>query len=313
MTAPVRRVPDLRTVSTGHGYPEGPCLGPDGTLYVVELAGGVVARVIDGRREVLARSEGAPNGAVVAPDGTVFFCNNGGNWGPNASTGFVAGRGGAVPRIERLGPDGGVTTVIDAIDGRPLRAPNDLVRDADGGIWFTDPAWAERDDEGRAAASASPPGGVGYVREDGTGARLALDGLVFPNGIVLTLDGGAVIVGETGTGRLLRAQIRGAGELGEPEVFAELGADAFPDGMCFDSEGRLLVAGTGSGAVFVVAPDGSLLEVLEMPDPDVTNVCFGGEDGRTVYVTEASLGRVSAMSWPVAGAPLPGSPAPWAR
>lgn len=300
---------ELRTLSTGHAYPEGPVLAPDGSLYAVDMAAASVVRV-NGGRAVIAESPGAPNGAAMSPDGTIYVCNNGGNWGPNASTGGRAGLGGGTPRIQRIDPGHDPEDVLVEIDGRPLDAPNDIARDADGGLWFTDPVWAERDSIGRARAADSPPGAVCYLSPDGSAARVH-EGLIFPNGIALTPDGAALIVGETGTGRLLRFPIASQGALEEPTVFSDLGVDAFPDGFAFDGEGRLVVAGTGSGALFVVGQYGELERRIEMRDPDVTNVCFAGEDGRVLVVTEASLGRVSAMAWDAPGEPLPGMDPPW--
>ncbi|GAA3625557.1 SMP-30/gluconolactonase/LRE family protein [Nonomuraea rosea] len=295
---------DERVIATGFAYTEGPCIGPDGTLWVVELAGGCVSRIEDGRRIVVARPGGSPNGAAFAPDGRLVFCNNGGNWGPNESTGMRPGPGGGHPAIQCLTGDGEVHTLLDSIDGTPLNAPNDLCFDQHGGYYFTDPVWARRDEHGSAPAAASPPGDVCYVSPDGT-ARRVHHGLRFPNGLHVTPDGQALLVGETGTGLIHRFDITAPGSLGPPATYADLGPDSFPDGMCFDRDGRLLVAGTGSGAVFVVAPGGGTVQdTVRFADPDVTNVCFGGPDQRTLFVTQASLGRVVAIEWPVPGMAL---------
>jgi gluconolactonase len=296
-------------VATGFSYPEGPCFDANGTLHAVELAGGVVSRIIDGQRVVLATPGGSPNGAAFDDAGSLWICNNGGNWGPNASTGGRPGLGGGLAAIQVVDPDGSFATVLSAIDDRPLASPNDLALDPRGGMWFTDPVWATRDRSGSALAAASPPGSVCFLADDGT-ARRCHTGLVFPNGLVLTPDGGELLVDETGTGRIHAFPVLGPGRLGDPRVRWELGPDAYPDGMCLDSAGRLIVAGTGSGALFVVGERG-LEARIDMADPDVTNVCFGGPDGRTLFVTEASLGRVVSLRWDVPGQPLPVGPRPW--
>lgn len=288
----------------GLAYPEGPCFDAFGTLHFVELAGRSVGSVVDGGRNILARVDGSPNGAAFDASGTLWWCNNGGNWGPNASTGMRAGRGGAPGLIQRLDPDGSVLDVISATtDGAPLRSPNDLAFDSDGGLWFTDPVWAARDASGSARAADSPPGNVCYADTDGAAVVVAA-GLRFPNGLALVPGEPALVVGETGTGRLIKYPILGPGRLGPGQIWCELGADAFPDGMCFTASGRLIVAGTGSGALFVVAPGGVLEARIAMEDVDVTNVCFGGEDARKLYVTQAALGRIVVIDWPEPGAPL---------
>lgn len=285
----------------GLAYPEGPCFDAYGTLHFVELAGRCVASVAGGRRTVLARVAGSPNGAAFDRSGRLWWCNNGGNWGPNASTGMRAGLGAEPGLIQRLDPDGSVRDVIrETAGGEPLHSPNDLAFDGDGGLWFTDPVWAARDTTGRAAAADSPPGNVCYA---GTGAAAVIvaTGLRFPNGLAMVPGERALVVGETGTGRLIRYPVLGPGRLGPGRTWCELGADAFPDGMCFTASGRLIVAGTGSGALFVVAPDGGLEDRIPMADIDVTNVCFGG---RRLYVTQAGLGRIVVIDWPEPGAPL---------
>lgn len=298
-----------RVLATGFSYPEGPRFDADGVLHVVELASGVVSRVVDGRRVVLSEPGGSPNGAGFADNGLLYVCNNGGNWGPNESTGGRPGLGGALAAIQTVDRDGVWATVLTEIDGTPLNSPNDLVLDPRGGLWFTDPAWAARDSRGSAPASASPPGSVCFLDESGRGARCHT-GAVFPNGITLTPNLDELLVSETGTGRILAFPVLGPGSLGEPRVWAELGAESFPDGIALDSAGRLLVAGTGSGAVFVVGPAGQI-DRISLADTDVTNLCFGGDDGRTVFVTQASLGRVVTLEWDVPGQHLPVGPRLW--
>lgn len=290
-------------VSTGFAYPEGPCFDATGVLYTVELAGGVVSRTIDGQREVWVRPGGAPNGAAFGADGTLYFCNNGGNWGPNASTGMIAGLGGQPALIQSVDPAGVIRTVADSCDGRALNGPNDLVLDGLGGIWFTDPAWAPRDPAGSAPASASPPGAVRYVGADRV-VTTVRNGLVFPNGIAITPEGDRLVVGETGTGDILVADLIAPGHVGDWSVYARLGEQSFPDGMCFDARGRLIVAGTGSGRLFVVGALGDVEREIPMDDRDLTNVCFGGPGFRTLFVTQAETGRVVSIAWDCPGSPL---------
>ncbi|MFV0427169.1 MAG: SMP-30/gluconolactonase/LRE family protein [Beutenbergiaceae bacterium] len=299
-----------RVIATGFAYPEGPRFDRHGTLHVVELAAGVVSRVHQGRRVVLVETAGSPNGAGFDEDGTLYICNNGGNWGPNPSTGGRAGPGGGLAAIQAVEPDGTFSTVLSNIDGDDLSSPNDLVIDPAGGLWFTDPVWAVRDARGVAAASASPPGSVCWTDGHGHAVR-AYSGLTFPNGIVLSPDGTELYVGETGTGRILAFPIQGRGLLGEPIARWDLGPDAVPDGLALDSLGRLLVAGTGTGLITVCAEDGSVEAAIAMADADITNLCFGGPHGRTLFVTEAALGRVVALEWEVPGLPLPVGPRLW--
>ena len=288
-------------VVTGLAFPEGPSVGRDGRLYVVELPRGCVSTVADGRRAVFALLGGAPNGTAFGPDGLLYICNNGGNWPPKPSTGGKPGVGGGLAAIQVVHPDGSFRVLVHEIGGVALNGPNDICFDDRGGFYFTDPAWAPRSPEGIAHAEKSPPGDVCYVAADGRASRV-WSNLLFPNGLHVTPDGKALVVAETGTGRVWRFAIRAPGELAQPEVVIDLGLESGLDGMCFDVEGRLLIAGCGSSSVYVLAPDLRRLEqTIAFSDPDNTNVCFGGDDHRTLFVTQATSGRVVSIQWPVPG------------
>ncbi len=290
-------------LSEGYSFVEGPCFDPHGVLHVVELANNCVSRVIDGKRSVLATLGGSPNGAAFGAGGELYVANGGGHWGANASTNGP-GPADSPGLIQSVLPDGSYQTVIFEIDGVPLTSPNDIVCDGEGGFYFTDPTWPDLHPDGTPNLDTLRPGSVCYGRPDGTGSRLHT-GFIFPNGIQISPDGASLIVDETGTGLVHRFPIIGPGKIGAPEVYADLGEGVGPDGMCFDSLGRLIVAGHGSHRVFVVAAGGGAVErEIVFQDPEVTNVCFGGEGFRTLYVTQASLGRIVTVEWDVAGARL---------
>lgn len=292
----------ITTVATGFSFTEGPCIDDSGVLHVVELAGRCVSRVVDGTRVPLAVLGGSPNGAAFADDGTLWIANGGGNFGPNPSTNGLFGLGNAGSYIQQVTPDGWSRTVLAEIDARRLHSPNDLCFDAEGGLWFTDPVWPPRHEGGVPDPTRVSPGDVCYLGPDGS-ARRAHTGLLFPNGIAVTPAGDALVVDETVTGIVHRFPITGPGELALPETYAALPPGT--DGMCFDSAGRLLVAGHGSHQVFVVAPGGGTIErTLDFLCPEVSNVCFGGPDLKTLFVTLAAAGEVVAVTWDVPGHPL---------
>lgn len=296
---------EITEIASGFSFTEGPCFDGEGRLHVVELANRCVSRIVDGERVVVAELGGSPNGAALGPDGDLYIANGGGNWGPNDSTQGRAGRGNAGSYIQRVNADGWSRTVLSEIDGRPLTSPNDLCFDAHGGLYFTDPVWPDRHEDGSPDVSTVSAGDVCYLGPDGEARRLHT-GLLFPNGICLTPDGSGLIVDETGKGLVHRFEIEKPGVVGQPEVYVDLGPTSGPDGMAFDSTGRLIVAGHGSGHAFVVTPEGGSVEQkLTFDDPEVSNVCFGGHENSTLYVTLARSGRVVAVQWDAPGAPLP--------
>ncbi len=289
----------FRTVATGLAFPEGPVVLADGSLVVTEIALGRLTRVHDdGRTEVYAEVGGGANGAAVAADGSVYVCNNGGRWPLDVpSTAGAATPPNGPGSIQRVAPDGTVTTVLDAIDGRPLDAPNDGAFGPDGGLWFTDPVWAS----GRLERSA---GSICYLGPDGS-ARRAHTGLQFPNGIGVSDDGRFLYVAESMTGSIVSFRIEGPGVLGDPKPNGLIGRRSVPDGFCADSAGRLIVAGHQTPSLFVLdAADGRPVAVVDVGATGPTNCCFGGPDGRTLYVTSSDRGEVLALDWPVPGMAL---------
>jgi gluconolactonase len=288
-------------IATGFSFPEGPCFDQEGVLHVVELAAGCVSRVVGGKRIVLAELGGSPNGAAFGRDGFLYVCNNGGYWPAAASTGYRHGLGGGPGLIQRVGPDGSFATVIAEIGGAPLNSPNDICFDDHGGFYFTDPKWAPRREDLSLDMGVLSPGSVCYGAPSGEAVRIDTE-ILFPNGLSVTDNGSSLIVDETGTGRIFRFPILDPGCLGEPELYADLGPDATPDGMCFDQDERLYVAGHGSNSVYVVAAGGGVVEeVISFEDAEITNVCFGGPDYCVLFVTQAVHGRVVSVNRRVPG------------
>jgi len=286
-----------RVVATGLSFPEGPSMGSDGSIFVVELAGRRVTRVQpDGAKETFATIEGSPNGSAFGADGALYICNNGGRWAAETSTDGKWGPGGYPASIQRILPDRTTETVVRAIDGVALNSPNDICFGPDGGFWFTDPIWP--DEHGVCA-----PGDLGYARPSGEAVRIHTE-LEMPNGLGVTDDGSTLLVTASRTFTVHAFPILGPGRLGKPHLFASLDNGVFPDGICFDVAGRVLCAGHGGSLIYVFSSSGELEDKIDMEDIDVSNLCFGGPDNRTLYVTESDMGRVAAIEWHTTGMTL---------
>lgn len=293
-------------IASGLGFPEGPVWMPDGTLLCVELKNRRVDRIHpDGRIEVIAEPGGSPNGLAIGPDGAGYVCNSGG-WGFTEIMGITVTEtyqpedysGG---RIERVDLDTGEVTVLyTECDGNPLMGPNDLVFDTTGNMWFTD--------HGKIRARERDHGGVYYAAPDGSSISEVIYPLESPNGIGLSPDGSMLYVAETHTGRVIEWPVEAPGVVGRPglighrgEVLAGLPGMQLLDSLAVDAEGYVVVGTLVNGGLTVIAPDGSSVEHVPLPDLLVTNVCFGGEDLRTAYITCSGTGTIHAMEWPRPG------------
>jgi gluconolactonase len=296
-------------IATGLQFPEGPIAMPDGSVLLVEIAAGRLVRVQpDGRVDVVAELGGGPNGAALGPDGHCYVCNNGGfSWrtddGFTRPTGAPADySGGAIQRVNL--ETGSVQTLYTQCDGVALHGPNDIVFDGDGGFWFTD--------FGKTFQDRILRGAVYYARTDGRYIRRAAHPLLTANGIGLSPDGRTLYVAETETSRLWSYPVTGPGTLGhEPWpspnggrlVHGLPGYQRF-DSLAVEEDGNICVATLVRGGVSVFSPAGELLEFHEAPEGYCTNLCFGGPDRRTAFITLSGYGQLFAARWPRAGLPL---------
>lgn len=187
-------------------------------------------------------------------------------------------------RLIRISPDGSVTPLATAYQGNTLRAPNDLIPDKKGGIYFTDPA-------PRPAPGVPPkePGNVHYRRPDGK-VLLLDDQIARPNGLTLSLDGRTLFVDDTEGEYLWAFDVHPDGSTTNKRQFTRLrfpqdsprGPRSGADGMAIDSKGRLYIA-TNAG-VQVLKANGEFLGLIRLPRIP-TNVAFVGSDRRTLIIT----------------------------
>jgi len=294
------------TIATGLRFPEGPVAMADGSVLVVEIQRGTLSRVLpDGAVDVVADCGGGPNGAAIGPDGSVWITNNGGcfefvDLGGMLVPGPVptSWTGGCIQRVDLA--TGSVEVIYTECDGRPLRAPNDLVFDAHGGFWFTD--------HGVRLERSSDRTGVFYATADGSSIREVLFPLDAPNGVGLSPAGDRLYVAETHTGRVWAWDVpepgvaQGSGLL-EPhgDLLCGLAGHQLLDSLAVDGDGWVCVGTLLNGGITAISPDGSVVEHHPADDLMVTNICFGGDDLRTAYATASSTGRLLSARWPRPG------------
>lgn len=301
------KVADFEVVTTGLRFPEGPIAMPDGSVVLVEIAAGRLSRVHPGGEiEVIADLGGGPNGAAIGPDGHCYVCNDGGfNWVEQDGILFPVGTpddyaGGRIERVDLT--TGEFEILYSECNGHRLNGPNDIVFDRHGGFWFTD--------TGKLFDRRIERGGLYYATVDGNHIEEVLYPLDLPNGLGLSPNEDRVYVAETYVGRIWQYPIAAPGKLADPVignadnlVYAPGGVAGF-DSTAMERDGNICQATVFTGGVSVVSPAGELVEFVEFPDPLVTNLCFGGADLRTAYVTLSGTGQLVKMPWPRPGLPL---------
>jgi gluconolactonase len=300
----------MEVVAEDLEYPEGPVALPDGSVLVVELAGEALKRIRpDGHTTVVAKIPGSPNGAAVGPNEKIFIANNGGlkfirDGKKIRSNGqSVDYRGGSIDIVDMT--TGKVERLYDRCGDYPLKGPNDLVFDANGDIWFTD--------FGKRREREMDRGYVYWARADGSEIREVVSQMIMPNGIGVSPDGKTLYVSETASGRLYAWEITAPGVLKKSpwpapyggKLLASPGGHTQFDSMAISASGAVCVAQPEGAGIFECSADGSVQRYHEVPDLLTTNLCFGGPDMQTCWITAANEGRLFKTRWHEPGLKLP--------
>jgi gluconolactonase len=322
------RTSEFRVVAEGLGYPEGPVAMPDGSVILTELSAQTLTRIAPGgTREVLATLGGSPNAAAPGPNARLFVCNSGGFQYVHLNmlgAPVAPGTPGAIcvtldqpadytsgsiqwfdPATKQFG------TLYDSFTDAagaslPLKGPDDLVFDNAGGCWITD--------FGKSRPRERDITGVYYAKADGSSIKEVIFPLSGPNGIALSPDGSRLYVAETYSRRVCFWDLAGPGQLAHPQLARVPGllTNSIPgqgllDSMKVDEQGNLYVATmlpkgnivAQNGGITVISPAGQILEFIELAvggvfDPLPSNICFGGPDRRTAFITLGGSGRLVA-------------------
>lgn len=298
---------DVTILATGLGFPEGPVACNDGSVVVTEIRNARCSRVSqDGTVSLFSDTGGGPNGLAIGPDGAFYLCNNGGS---RYVEGTSMGQGphpdyktGSVQRIDA--DTGAVTTLYSHCDGRKLSAPNDIVFDTDGGFYFTD--------MGKRHAHYRDNGGVYYALPDGSKVIELAYPMLTPNGCGLSPDGKTLYAADTEGARLWAFNVEGPGVLSKPapfhphsgQIIAGMPAHARFDSLAVMADGNVCIAVLGTGYIVEISPAGDIVREVKVPDVYPTNICFGGADMRTAYITLSDSGRLGVMQWATPGLKL---------
>lgn len=265
---------DFEPVAGPVTFTEGPTWVPDEpAVYFTDIRRGEIHRhdPTTGETEAWRTDTDRGNGLALGPDGAFYCCE----------------MGGQVARYDR---DGTRTVLVDSFEGDRLNSPNDLVFDAEGRLWFTDPDYDDQDDLelGHFSVYRLDPA------DDSAITRVTFD-TTNPNGLALSPAEDTLYVAQSeygeGNPRELRAYgIDDEGVASDYEVIHDFYPHRGVDGMCLDAEGNVVAAAgsaeSGPGPkLYVFSPAGEVLETHPYPAEAPTNCCFGGDDLTTVYAT----------------------------
>jgi gluconolactonase len=297
---------EIELVTEGLLFPEGPIAMDDGSVILTEIEGQRLTRVTpDGKKTVVAETGGGPNGAAIGPDGAIWVTNNGGSFEWLKQDGLTipgptppSHNGGYIQRVDIA--TGKVETVYDAHSPGDLRlnGPNDLVFDKQGGFWFTD--------HGCSTPDGRRNGGLFYAKTDGSLISCQRGHMISPNGVGLSPDEKTVYVADTHLGRLWAHDIATPGQIAPtdvinaPKVVCNLQGYQLLDSLAVEAGGKVCVATIINGGITAFDPDGTV-EHYPFPDILVTNICFGGADMQTAWVTCSSTGKLYKARWPRPG------------
>ncbi|WP_193088798.1 SMP-30/gluconolactonase/LRE family protein [Advenella sp. FME57] len=263
-----------------HSFLEGPSFDRSGNLWCVDLAHSRILRVDPkGEFEVVLQYDGEPNGLKIHRDGRIFVADH-------------------LHGLMILEPDAGtIKPYLQHVMREGLKGLNDLFFASNGDLYFTD--------QGESALN-NPTGRVFRLRADGKSVELLMDRLAGPNGLVMNKAENVLYVAITHDNAVYALRIEPDGSMKKASRYIQLsGSTAGPDGLAIDEAGNLAVVHAQAGTVWLFSPLGEpLYRIRSCAGLRTTNVAFGGEDGRTLYITEAEQGVILCAQLPHPGIPM---------
>jgi len=255
----------LQKLAGDFAFTEGPaCDAKGNVLFTDQPNDRIMEWSTEGKLSTFRHPCGRSNGLSFDKEGNLWACADEKN------------------ELWRIAPTGKVTVVIKEYQGKLLNGPNDIWIHPAGGLYFTDPYY-KRDYWKRGAKEM--PECVYQLSADQKTLTRVIEDLKQPNGIIGTPDGHTLYVADIGASKTYRYAIQSDGSLKDKKLFCEMGSD----GMTIDNQGNIYLTGHG---VTVFDPIGKKIEHIEVAESWTANVCFGGPDRQTLFIT-ASKGLYS--------------------
>ncbi len=250
----------VEKLADGFRFTEGPAVDKEGNVYFTDQPNDRILKwSVDGQLSVFHENGGRANGLYFDKAGNLPSCSDMDN------------------ELWSIDMNGNKTVLVSGYDGKKLNGPNDLWVHPDGGIYFTDPLYA-RDYWTRDPEMQQDGQHLYYLSPDYKQLVRVDDQLEKPNGIIGTPDGKLLYVADIQADKTYVYSIQPDGSLTNKKLFAEMGSD----GMTIDSEGNIYVTGRG---VTVFNPAGEKILHIPVEAGWTANVCFGGKDNKTLFIT----------------------------
>ncbi len=256
----------LEKLSGEFKFTEGPASDAEGNVYFTDQPNDRILKwSIDGKLSTFLQPCGRSNGLCFDAKGNLWACADDKN------------------ELWSIDPTGKVTVVVKDFKGKLLNGPNDIWIRPDGGMYLTDPYYKR--DYWKRGPKEQDCEAVYYLDPEHKNLTRVADDLQQPNGIIGTPDGKILYVADIKGNKTYAYDIQADGTLKNKRLFCELGSD----GMTIDNEGNVYLTGKG---VTVFDKSGKRIEQIAVAEPWTANVCFGGKDRRTLFIT-ASTGLYS--------------------
>ena len=241
---------------------EGPACGRDGSIYAVNFTEqGTIGRISpSGKGEVFLKlpADSVGNGIRFDRAGNMYIAD------------YV--------NHQVFKVDAGTSKPVVFASNSMMNQPNDLAISFGGTLYASDPNWPAK------------TGQLWKITVDGRTTRLA-EKMGTTNGIEVSSDGRTLYVNESAQRKIWSFAIDSAGNLSGKQLFKSFEDHGF-DGMRCDVDGNLYVTRYGKGTVVKLSPSGKVLAEIDVLGKKPSNICFGGPDGRTAYVTEVEHTRI---------------------
>ncbi|MEI8375143.1 MAG: SMP-30/gluconolactonase/LRE family protein [Planctomycetota bacterium] len=249
----------LTKLAGGFEFTEGPAADADGNVFFTDQPNDRIMKwSTGGKLTTFMKPCGRSNGLCFATHGNLWACADEKN------------------AMWRIDPAGKVTVVLKDYQGKLLNGPNDVWLRPDGGLYFTDPYYKRP--YWKRGPKQQDVEAVYYLTPDHKTLTRVVADLAQPNGIIGTPDGKTLYVADIGDNKTYAYDIQANGTLAGKRLFCKLGSD----GMTIDDRGNVYLTGKG---VTVFDRDGRQIEHIDVPEPWTANICFGGKDMQTLFIT----------------------------